>query len=145
MNIISKVQRFMYGRYGIDDLGKLCVRLYFIILLIDLFFNNAIITSIELLLFLITIFRILSKNIYRRNLENKRYLEIKTGFLKPFKNMLKNMKDKDHVYKKCHGCHVTLKLPVPKKRGIKHSTCPKCGKRNTFLILKQIKIEIIRK
>ena len=70
-----------------------------------------------------------------------KFKDIKKCIIKPFDNI----KDKDKVYRRCHKCHTMLKLPVPKKRGIKHSTCPKCKKRNTFLILKQVKIEIISK
>ena len=59
-------------------------------------------------------------------------------------NLKRNIKDKDHIYKKCSKCKTTLKLPVPYERGIKHTKCPKCKKRISFLVLKKQKIEIIK-
>ena len=54
------------------------------------------------------------------------------------------MNDKYHVYTKCHKCKKVLKLPLPYKRGIKHTICPNCHKKITFITFKKQKIEIIR-
>ena len=141
MDFIRRLQQFMYGRYGVDDLTKFILKIYLVIIVCNIFIKSFILMIIELLLLVISIFRTLSKNIYGRNAENMKFRDIKKSIIKPFDNI----KDKDKVYRRCHKCHTMLKLPVPKKRGIKHSTCPKCKKRNTFLILKQVKIEIISK
>lgn len=145
MDFIRKMQQFMYGRYGIDDLTKFILKIYLVIIVCNIFIKSFILTVAELLLLIICIFRTLSKKIYNRNSENMKYKNICKSISKPFNNIKRNIKDKDKVYKRCHKCHTILKLPVPKRRGIKHSTCPKCKKRNTFLILKQQKIEIISK
>ena len=70
---------------------------------------------------------------------------IKRKLLKPFKDFKRNCKDKDYVYKRCNKCKTIVKLPLPSKRGIKHAKCPKCKKRLTFITLKKLKIEIIKK
>ena len=145
MNFLTKLQQFMYGRYGIDDLTKFILKIYLVIIVCNIFIRSIILTVIELLLIFICTFRTISKNIYGRNAENMKFKDIMKSINKPFVNIKRNIKDKDKVYKRCHKCHTVLKLPVPKKRGIKHSTCPKCKKRNTFLILKKEKIEIISK
>lgn len=44
----------------------------------------------------------MSKKIYKRSDENQRYLKIKNNLLKPFTNIKRNIKDKDHIYKKCN-------------------------------------------
>lgn len=144
MNFIYKIAKFMYGRYGIDDLSKFLFKLFFIIFLFNILFTNYILLIIELLFIFIIIYRILSKKIYTRNKENQIYLKIKNIILKPFINIKRNIKDKDHIYKKCRKCKKVLKLPLPDKRGIKHAKCPNCKKKLTIIAFKCQKIEIIR-
>jgi len=146
MKFINKLQKFMQGRYGIDELYKFLLRIYLVIFLIDLFINSKILLTIELLLVIIMFSRFLSKNIYTRQKENRIYLQYKEKFLKPFKNIKRNFKDRDyHVYKKCKNCKTTLKLPLPNKRGIQKVKCPKCKNKIKFLCLRQAKVEIIKK
>lgn len=141
---MSNFLRMMYGRYGFDELSKLLFCLYVILLIVSLFFKNFIVDMIGLLLLGIIIFRFFSKNIYKRTKENKKYLNIKTTVSKPFKNIIRNFKErKECVYKKCHKCKTTLRLPLPYERGIKHTKCPTCKNKITFLCLRKQKIEII--
>ena len=144
MNLMYKIAKFMYGRYGIDNLSKFLLKLLFIIFLFNILFRNYILLIIQLLLLVLIIYRIFSKKIYKRNKENMVYLKVKKTLMKPFNNIIRNHKDKDHVYKKCHNCKKILKLPLPDKRGIKHVKCPNCKKRITFITLKKLKIEIIK-
>ena len=144
MKFIQKLQKFMYGRYGADDLFKLFFFIYVVLMTINLFLNNTIIDILELFLLFIMFYRYLSKNIYKRSSENKKFLKIKKKILSPFNNLKRNIKDKDHVYKKCHKCKKIIKLPLPSKWGIKHTKCPHCGKRNKVFTLKYQKVEFIR-
>jgi len=144
MKFLNKIQKFMYGRSGLDALGIFLFQVYIILLIINIFLDNKIISIIELLLAFLVLYRTLSRNIYKRSRENVKFLKLKKKVLKPFNNIKRNFKDKDHVYKKCHHCKTTLKLPLPNKRGIKKVKCTKCKKRNKFLILKKVKIELIR-
>ena len=142
---MSNIIRMMYGRYGVDNLSKFLFSLYIIIFVIGLFYKNFILDTIGLLLLFIVIFRFFSKNIYKRTKENQIYLKIKNKTLKPFKNIKRNFKERnEHVYKKCHKCKTTLKLPLPYERGIKHAKCPTCKNKITFLCLRKQKIEIIK-
>lgn len=141
---MSNFLRMMYGRYGVDNLSKFLFCIYIIIFIIGLFFKNFILDMIGLLLLFIVIFRFFSKNIYKRSKENQIYLKIKNKTLKPFKNIKRNFNERnEHVYKKCHKCKTTLKLPLPYERGIKHAKCPTCKNKITFLCLRKQKIEII--
>lgn len=145
MNFINKIARFMNGRYGIDDLYKFFFKIFFCLVLINLFFHNQILFYIELLIFVIMIYRVLSKNVYQRRKENTKFLYIKNQLLKPFSNIKRNYRDrKQYVYKKCHHCKTTLRLPLPSKRGIHHVKCPECKKRLTLFSLRKEKVEIIR-
>ena len=90
------------------------------------------------------IYRVLSKNIYKRKQENKIYKEVKTELLKPFINIKRNIEDKNYIYKRCPKCKKTLKLPIPFERGLKHTKCPNCKRRVTIFTLKKQKVEIIK-
>ena len=142
---MNKIQKFMHGRYGTDELYKFLFILYIVLVILNLFLNNTIILILELLLIFIIFYRFLSKNIYARSNENQMYLKIRNSLSYPFKNINRNRKDKQHIYKKCHKCKTTLKLPLPSERGIKHAKCPKCGKRVTFFTFRKEKIEVIMK
>lgn len=145
MKFISKIQKFMQGRYGSDELSNFLLKVYILLFIIDLFINSNIITILELIIVLIMFYRFLSKNIYTRQKENKKYLKIKSNFLKPFNNIKRNFKERDyHVYKKCPKCKSTLKLPLPSKRGLQHVKCPKCKNKIKFICLRQEKIEVIK-
>lgn len=144
MKFLYKLQKFMYGRYGIDDLYRFLLYIYLILVLLNLFLNNQIIAWIEFVIATITIYRVLSKNISKRRRENTKYLEIKKKCLKPFINIKRNLSDRDHIYKKCR-CGTTLKLSLPRKRGIKHAKCPDCKRRLAFLTLRKAEIVIIPK
>ncbi len=135
--------KFMYGRYGIDELYKFLFKIYICLLIINLFLKSSILLIAELILMIIMFYRVFSKKIYNRSNENTKFLKIKKNIFKIFKPNQSTI-DKNHIYKNCHHCSTTLKLPIPPKKGIKHVKCPTCKKRNTYLILKCEKIEIIK-
>ena len=141
----NKLIKFMQGRYGIDELYKFLFILYIISFTINIFLNSLILEIIGLIIVLFTFYRVFSKNIYKRSKENQEYMKLKKQIIKPFQNIKRDIKDKDHIYKKCPKCKTVLKLPIPYERGIKHTTCPKCKNKMTFLVLKKEKIEIIKK
>lgn len=140
----NKLQNFMIGRYGIDELYSFLFGSYVFVLILNLFINSKYLVLLELLIIFIMFYRFFSKKIYQRNKENQKFLKLKNKILKPFKNLKRNITDKDYIYKKCKSCKKTLRLPLPYKRGIKHTKCPNCKKKITLLTLKKQKIEIIR-
>lgn len=144
MNLRNKLIKFMYGRYGVDELYKFLFILYIITFITNIFLDSIILEIIGLIIILLTFYRTLSKNIYQRSKENREYLKLKKKIIKPFENIKRNILDKEHIYKKCSKCKTTLKLPVPYERGIKHTNCPKCKKRLSLFVLKKQKIEIIK-
>lgn len=144
MQFINKLYKFMIGRYGIDELYKFNFIIYLFIFILNIFIKNCYLSILELLLIFVMIYRSFSKNIYRRRKENQEYLKIKKIIIKSLLNIKRNIFDKDYIYRKCHKCKRTLKLPIPYERGIKYTTCPKCKYKNKVLILKKQKIEIIK-
>ena len=145
MKYIFKLQKFMYGRYGFDELYKFLLRLCILVLLVNLFIRHYILLIMEILILFFMFYRIISKKIYRRQKENIKYLKIKNKILTPFENIKRNIQDKNHIYKKCRHCNKILKLPLPEKKGIKHVKCPNCKRKMKILVLKKQKIEIIKK
>ena len=133
----------LYDRNGIDELGLFTIWIYIIISIINLFTNTFIGDLSALLLVILILFRMLSKKITSRQKENNIFKKITNFIFKPFENLKRNIKDKEHVYKKCPKCKTILKLPLPSKRGIQKAKCPKCKKSLTLFTFKQEKIEII--
>lgn len=144
MKFNTKLQKFMYGRYGIDELTNFLFLIYFILLIISLFSKNIIFLILELILLIIIILRTISKKIYKRSNENVKFKKIKKSIIKPFNNIKRNIKDKDHIYRKCPKCKTILKLKLPEKNGFKHIKCTNCNYRIKTFVIKKRKIEIIK-
>ena len=144
MNLKNKLQRFMYGRYGIDELYSFLLLVYVFIVVLNMFLNSKYLIIVEFFIVIIMFYRVFSKKIYKRSNENRMYLRFKNNILKPFRNIKRNIKDKDNIYKKCRKCKRVLKLSRPYKGGIKHVKCPKCGKRLSVFVFRKQKVEIIR-
>ncbi len=144
MKLRDKFQKFMYGRYGSDDLYNFLFKLYIFLFILNIFIKNDIINTLELVVIFIMLYRFFSRKIYVRSNENQKFLKLKKQVVAPFRNIKRNIKDKDYIYKKCRKCKTTLKLPLPSKRGIKHAKCPHCNKRVTLFAFKYQKVKIIR-
>ncbi len=135
---------------GFDEFNRFLLILSIIFLFIDIFFKIFIIGMLEILIVIIFFYRLFSKNRYKRVKENRIFLEIFNVVKRPFvyikkkfrkiKYSTKEKKNKNNLYKKCPKCGITLKLPLPKKIGIKHTNCPDCGTRFGFLTLKRKKM-----
>lgn len=128
---------------GFDELNRLLLLLLIIFLFIDIFFKIFIIGILFIITLIIFLFRLFSKNRYKRVKENRIFLDIIGYFKNPIRNFKKLFtrknkvnKSKNNIYHKCPKCGLMLKLPLPKKRGIKHTTCPDCGTRFGFLALR---------
>lgn len=139
-NLLNNI---LYGRNGIDELGLFTIWIYIILSIINLVTNSFISDLSALLLVALILFRMLSKNFTARQKENNIFKKITNFIFKPFENLKRNIKDKEHVYKKCPKCKTILKLPLPSKKGIQKAKCPKCKKSLTLFTFKEEKIEII--
>ena len=123
------LKKFMYGRYGADQLSRALIILSFILILILGFLpsNLSSLVVIGYIPTVICIFRIFSKNIFKRKQENYRYLKWESSVTKWSKQKLNRAKDsKTHKYFTCPDCK--QKLRVPRGQGKISVTCPKCKK-----------------
>lgn len=144
MKFKSKIQKFMYGRYGSDELYIFLFRLYFLLFIINIFLNSNLLMFLELLTIIVMFYRFFSKNIYKRSNENVAFIRVKKKILKPLDNIKRNFKDNNHIYKRCPKCKTVLRLPIPFERGIKKTKCPNCNHKMKVLVLRKQKIEIIK-
>ena len=132
MKLLKYYNKFMKNRYGIDELNKFFIKLYLIIMFISIFINFKIFRYIKLIIFVIFIFRSLSKNIFDRSKENRIYLDIKSNRFKIKRNNKNN-----YIYKKCKKCKKKLRLPIPSSIGIKTVKCPNCKNKMKVFVLRK--------
>lgn len=135
----ERLASFMYGRNGIDQLYHFLFWTIVALSFLNIFLKEWVLTVIELLILIYALFRVFSRNVYRRQKENQVYL-VCLGKIRSFfggikrkfssKMALWNNKWRDrktHVYKRCPKCKNILRLP--KVRGKHTAACPCCGNR----------------
>ncbi|NOW87203.1 DNA-directed RNA polymerase subunit RPC12/RpoP [Clostridium beijerinckii] len=125
---MDRLRRFMFGRYGGDELSKALLVLSVILLLIMNFVPKDLkfLTILAYIPVIICMFRIFSRNIYKRRNENYKYLKIKNNIVMWFKNNINRIKTlKNYKYYTCSNCK--QKLRVPRGKGKISITCPKCN------------------
>lgn len=117
------LRNFMYGRYGVDQFGNFLFISYIILFVISLFVPFVSFLCYAVIIY--SLYRIFSKQIYKRNMENEWFLA-KTSGIRKFFNRQKNKWKyrKTHKYLKCPHCHQYLR--VPKGKGDITITCPTC-------------------
>lgn len=124
-NFKYKLQRFMYGRYGIDALYRFLIGLTLILMIINLIWPHIALWISSLVIFIYAVFRMFSKNITFHRKENQLYLKIRHRLFGFIPRLAKRFKDrKTHIYKNCPKCHATLRLK--KIKGTHTVECPKC-------------------
>lgn len=122
----NKVQRFFYGRNGVDKFNRFIFLLYFISFIVYLFVKHYTVLIVSSILLIIYFYRMLSKKLYKRQKENEIYLKITSSIKRPFLRFFHRIRDrKTHVYKKCPNCKKILKLR--KVKGSHTVKCPVCN------------------
>lgn len=136
-NLAIKMQKFMIGRYGVDQLWRALLIFYLISIIITnivyrfskIAYYSLSVMALAILIY--AVFRVFSKNIESRRKENQDWLRL-TGSIKQ-KFMFQKEKTKQrktHKFVKCSQCKKTLRLP--KHKGKLNVTCPHCH--NNFVV-----------
>ena len=121
----DRLQRFMMGRYGIDQFSKLLIGVALFLWVLNMFTNNFIIYILSLSLMIYMYIRMFSRNIPKRYQENQKYLKIKNRLLRKFRSKKSEfIQRKTHHIYRCPGCR--QKIRIPKGKGRICITCPKC-------------------
>ena len=123
----------MAGRNGNDALNRFLIVMALVLMLFS-FFVPAAISRILYFLFLAALiyayYRMLSRNLYKRQAENAWYWNKRNQFLGSFRLLKERwVQRKDYRFFSCPSCHTTLR--VPRGRGKIKIVCRKCG--NSFV------------
>lgn len=121
----DKLQRFMWGRYGIDRFNRFLLAFAFICLILSMLGVGFFYAAATVLMGY-AYFRIFSRNTDKRSAENQWYLKwemkVRGFFLKKRRQLLQ--RKEYHIYK-CPGCG--QKIRVPRGKGKIAVSCRKCG------------------
>ncbi|MCQ2457364.1 MAG: hypothetical protein MJ142_01380 [Clostridia bacterium] len=139
--IKNAIIRFMDGRYGLDNLGQFTLIAGLAVSILSSILQSSLLSLIGFILYIVTLFRMFSKNREKRRQENIRYMDI-TGNIRPrirrftgnaktrVSQFIKRLKNsKEYKYFRCPGCKALLR----KKRSseTKEITCVRCGHKFT--------------
>lgn len=114
-----KIQEFMYGRNGMDDLNKVLFYGSLILYLICIFTGSILLYWLSLAGLLYYCFRAFSRNLVVRQQENRKFIDFITLIKMKFQQR------KEYKIFKCKRCG--RKIRVPKGKGKIEVTCPVCG------------------
>ena len=124
------LRRFMYGRYGNDQLSTFLFVFYLILVVFQMIFRNSAAGRVLMLLSYVVVlayfFRCFSKNIYKRQRENQRFLQLWNPVRNYFKYWKRKIQERNSTKKlfRCPKCHQTIR--VPRGKGKIAITCTKC-------------------
>ena len=117
LKITAAMRRFMEGRYGNDRLNMvaLCVGVAAALIypLIGVAWVQVALWAVSYALMFWVIFRMMSRNTYKRYQENRKFLQL-----------WDRIRDRQHRYYDCPKCRQTVR--VPRGKGKIAITCPKC-------------------
>ncbi len=118
----EKLRKFMYGRYGLDELSQVMIYLALGLWIVTIIFRSMVTDIVAFILIFMAYFRMFSKNTAKRYEELQRFWACK----QKVKNIPKTAKMRKtyHIYK-CPGCK--QKVRVPRGKGKIEISCPKCG------------------
>lgn len=129
----ANLMRFMAGRYGMDEFGKLLIIVSFILLCIS--YGGGLFVpalsygwGIAMAVLIYAYFRMFSRNHTKRRRENEWYCKLvgkRVEYSEPLTNKQKKALDrKTHCIYKCPNC--AQKIRVPRGKGRISIKCPSC-------------------
>ena len=117
--IRNAIQRFMYGRYGNDQLNLFLIVLYLVFYLLFALTHFVPLYWISLVLIFFSLFRLFSRNLPRRREENAKFMQTFGPVIHWFR-LQRTIR-----YFKCPNCGQQLR--VPRGKGKITVTCRGCG------------------
>ena len=122
--------RLMAGRNGPDHLNRFLSVVFLILSVCSMFVRNprlaSVLYTLSMALFLYVMFRMFSRNIYRRQQENGAYLRRRYVITSGWNGMRERWSQrKDYRFFKCPSCRTRLR--VPRGKGKLNIVCRKCG------------------
>lgn len=121
----QKIQQFMAGRYGADQLGQVILGIALVFMVVSLFSRWNIFYLLALGLLVYEYYRMFSKQIDKRYQENQKFMNWRYRLVVKRSRKKEQFKQRKiyHFYR-CPSCK--QKVRVPKGKGKICITCPKC-------------------
>lgn len=119
------LQRFMYGRYGNDQLNLALMGLYLVLYLVSSLLRIDSLALLATALPVVMLFRMFSKHPEKRRAENARFLELVRPLVRWYNVKKCRRQDREHCYFKCPNCGQQMRVPRGKGRITVH--CRSCG------------------
>ncbi len=128
-NMREKLYRFMMGRYGNDRFNRFLMILAMVFFVLSLF-RIPYVYMLGLICLIYAYFRMLSRNTYKRSMENNWYMQKSYKIRQWFATLKRDMQTRKthHIYR-CPSCR--QKIRIPRGKGRIEIRCPKCGQ--TFI------------
>ena len=126
----ERMQRFMAGRYGNDQLNQFIFIVAIISMVLEIITRQSLFYTLTLVLLILAYVRVFSRNINKRYEENMKFLQKKDAILNKFRKQkyYAAQRRNFHIYT-CPQCK--QKIRIPKGKGKISITCPKC--RTSFI------------
>ena len=126
----ERMQRFMAGRYGNDQLNQFIFIVAIISMVLEIITRQSLFYTLTLVLLILAYVRVFSRNINKRYEENMKFLQKKDAILNKFRKQkyYAAQRRNFHIYT-CPQCK--QKICIPKGKGKISITCPKC--RTSFI------------
>ncbi len=125
MNLRDKISSWMVHRYGFDGLNNMLVILYMALAVMNIFVKSKGVSYGSILLIFYVVFRLVSKNKERRQLENKLFLIYFNRVKALWRLEVRRIKEvKTHRFRTCTNCKKVLRLK--RKAGTHTVECPSC-------------------
>ena len=123
--IRNALQRFMYGRYGNDQLNLFLMGVYLLLFFLAAIMDAGLFSLLGEILLFLALFRMLSRNLAKRREENRTFMKKAAPVLQWLRLRRNILKDKEHRYFRCPNC--AQQLRVPRGKGKITVTCRSCG------------------
>ena len=118
-------KKFMNGRYGVDQFSMVLLVTSILLMIIGRLTGLSLFIFISYIPLIFSIYRMFSKDIAKRRMENYKFSIFISPIYSKYKKMQRRFKErKTYKYFKCPNCHIELRLP--KGKGRIKITCPKC-------------------
>lgn len=116
-----KLQMFMRGRNGVDELNRILTYAMLSVYVISLITKSTLLYYISFIGLIYITFRMFSRNLYVRREENRKFMTWMET------TRIKFEQRKDYKIFKCKGCGRNIR--VPRGKGKIEVTCPMCGRK----------------
>jgi hypothetical protein len=122
----DKLERFMRGRYGQDELNRVLSGTALALCVVSLLIRQPLLSSLSMALIIICFFRAFSKNTGARFREAESYFRLKAKALGLFSGLASRVRGgMSHRVFSCPSCGQRCR--VPKGQGKVRITCKRCG------------------